>query len=130
QLVEPARRKLLHQRRQLLEQALADYRTLHQTVRNQESMTLSEDNNILVRNCYFGEADTLFDLARWDEAIAAYQNVASRFLNKPESLEALLQMSECYRKLGQDDASKRMLTQAEQALGRIPEQYDSQFTRL
>lgn len=130
QMVEPAKRKLLHQRRQLLEQALADYRILHQTIRDQDSMTLSEDNNILVRNCYFGEADTLFELARWDEAIAAYQNVASRFLNKPESLEALLQMSECYRKLGQDDVAKRMLTQAEQVLGRIPEEYDPQFIRL
>ncbi len=130
QMVEPAKRKLLHQRRQLLEQALTDYRILHQTIRDQDSMTLSDDNNVLVRNCYFGEADTLFELSRWDEAIAAYQNVASRFLNKPESLEALLQMSECYRKLGQDDVAKRMLTQAEQVLGRIPEEYDPQFIRL
>lgn len=129
-LIEPAKRKLLLQRRQLLEQALADYRDLHRTIREQESMTLSEDNNVLVRNCYFGEADTLFELARWDEAITAYQNVASRFLNKPESLEALLQMAECYRKLGQDNVAKRMLTQAEQVLARIPEEYDPQFTRL
>lgn len=130
QMVEPARRKLHHRRRALLEQALADYRNLHQTIREQESMTLSEDNNVLVRNCYFGEADTLFELARWDEAITAYQNVASRFLNKPESLEALMQMAECYRKLGQDDVAKRMLTQAEQVLARIPEEYDPQFIRL
>lgn len=130
QLIEPAKRKLLLQRRQLLEQALADYRDLHRSIREQESMTLSEDNNVLVRNCYFGEADTLFELSRWDEAITAYQNVASRFLNKPESLEALLQMAECYRKLGQDNVAKRMLTQAEQVLARIPEEYDPQFSRL
>ncbi len=131
QLVEPAKRKLLQQRRQLLEQALADYRNLHQTIiQEQDSLTLSADTNVLVRNCYFGEADTLFELARWEEAISAYQNVASRFLNKPESLEALLQMSECYRKLGQHDVAKRVLTQAEQMLGRIPEEYDPDFTRL
>ncbi len=131
QLVEPAKRKLLHQRRQLLEQALADYRKLHQTIiQEQDSLTLSADTNVLVRNCYFGEADTLFELGRWDEAIAAYQNVASRFLNKPESLEALLQMSECYRKLGQKDVAKRVLTQAEQMLGRIPQEYDPEFIRL
>ena len=35
---------------------------------------------------YFGEADTLFELGRWEEAIQAYRNAASRFLNRPESL--------------------------------------------
>lgn len=131
QMIETARRKLMQQRRQLLEQALLEFRKLYQAINlEQESLSLSEEASALIRNCYFGEADTLYELGRWDEAVAAYQNVASRFLNKPESLEALLQMSECYRKLGQDDVAKRVLSQAEQVLVRIPTEYDPQFVRL
>lgn len=131
QMIETARRKLLQQRRQLLEQALSEFSNLHQTItREQESLTLPEETAALLRNCYFGEADALYELSRWDEAINAYQNVASRFVNKPESLEALLQMSECYRKLGQDADAHRVLAQAEQVLVRIPAEYDPQFVHL
>ncbi len=130
-MIETSRRKYLQQRRQLLEQALSEFRDLQQTImREQESLTLSEETTALLRNGYFGEADTLYELGRWDEAIAAYQNVASRFLNKPESLEALLQMSQCYHKLGQEDVAQRVLAQAEQVLGRIPTEYDPQFVLL
>ena len=110
---------------------MSEFRKLHQTItREQESLTLSEETTALIRNCYFGEADTLYELSRWDEAINAYQNVASRFLNKPESLEALLQMAQCYRKLGQADVAQRVLAQAEQVLTRIPAEYDPQFVHL
>ncbi|MEZ6152068.1 MAG: tetratricopeptide repeat protein [Pirellulaceae bacterium] len=130
-MIETARRKLLQQRRQLLEQALSEFRNLHQTItREQESLTLPEETTALLRNCYFGEADALYELNRWEEAINAYQNVASRFLNKPESLEALLQMSQCYHKLGQDAVAQRVLAQAEQVLTRIPAEYDPQFGHL
>ncbi len=130
-MVETARRKLMQQRRELLEQAYQEFRELHQQISlRQESLTLSEEHAALTRNCYFGEADTLYELGRWEPAVAAYQNVASRFLNKPESLEALLQMAECYRKLGQDDTAQRVLAQAEQVLARIPADYDSRFVSL
>lgn len=130
-IVETARRKLMQQRRQLLEQALAEFKNLRSTIaQTQEALTLSDQTNALIRNCYFGEADTLYDLGQWDEAIVAYQNVASRFLNRPESLEALLQMSQCHRKLGQEDVAKRVLAQAEQVLVRIPAEYNTQFVSL
>ncbi len=130
-MVETARRKLLQQRRSLLEQALDEFRKVHQTItREQESLILPEETTALLRNCYFGEADTLYELGRWNEAISAYQNVASRFLNKPESLEALLQISHCYHKLGQDAVAQRVLAQAEQVLSRIPSEYDPQFVNL
>ncbi len=130
-IVETARRKLMQQRRQLLEQALEDFRSLRQTIaQRQESLTLPEQTAALIRNCYFGEADTLYELGRWEEAITAYQNVASRFLNKPESLEALLQMAQCHRKLGQDQVAQRILAQAEQVLARIPPEFDNHFISL
>ncbi len=130
-IVETARRKLMQQRRQLLEQALVEFKKLRTAItQSQDTLTLSEQTSALIRNCHFGEADTLYDLDRWDEAIAAYQNVASRFLNRPESLEALMQMAQCHRRLGQDDVAKRVLAQAEQVLTRIPPEYNAQFVSL
>jgi tetratricopeptide (TPR) repeat protein len=130
-IVETARRKLMQQRRALLEQALDEFRKLRHTItQRQESLMLPVQTNALIRNSYFGEADTLYDLGLWEEAITAYQNVASRFLNKPESLEALLLMSQCHRKLGQEEIAKRILAQAEQVLVRIPAEFDGQFVSL
>jgi tetratricopeptide (TPR) repeat protein len=130
-IVETARRKLMQQRRLLLEQALDEFRNLRLTItQRQESLMLPEQTNALIRNSYFGEADTLYDLGLWEEAVTAYQNVASRFLNKPESLEALLLMSQCHRKLGQEEIAKRILAQAEQVLVRIPAEFDGQFVSL
>ena len=130
-IVETARRKLMQQRRLLLEDALNDFSQLRKTIaQHQESLTLSEQTSALLRNCYFGEADTLYELGRWEEAIVAYQNVASRFLNKPESLEALVQMAQCHRKLGQSQIADRILAQAEQVLSRIPPELDAQFVSV
>lgn len=130
-IVDHTRRNLMQQRRQSLEQAVVEYSQLRRTItQHQESLILSDQTSALIRNCYFGEADTLYELGRWDEAISAYQNVASRFLNKPESLEALLQMSQCHRKLGQKDMADRILVQAEQVLLRIPPELDTQFVSL
>ncbi len=130
-LVDATRRKLMQERRRLLELALAEFRKLHQVINDrQDLLVLPEHTNTLIRNALFGEADTLFDLGRWEEAVDAYQNVASRFLNQPESLEALLQMAQCYRKVGQPASAKRILAQAEQVLARIPPEYDTQFVSL
>ncbi len=130
-IVDTARRKLMQDRRGLLEQALDEFKQLHVTINGrQTSLATSDQINALIRNCYFGEADTLFELGRWEEAIQAYQNVASRFLNKPESLEALLQMAQCYRKLRKESTAKKILAQAEQVLGLIPPEYDTQFVSL
>ncbi len=93
----------------------------------QDLMNIPESTQALLRNCFFGEADVLFELGRYDEAIAAYRNVGNRFMNEPEALEALVQIAECFRQLGQEDQAKRTLTQAEQLLARIPPEADPKF---
>lgn len=129
-IMEPTRRLLVLQRRDLLEKALAEYREIYQEINaNSELLSEADKHDAIVRNCYFGEADTLFDLQRWDDAIKAYRNAAGRFLNQPESLEALVQMAECHRKMGRDDDAKRTLEQAEMVLSRIPPELDSNFVK-
>jgi tetratricopeptide (TPR) repeat protein len=86
--------------------------------------------NQLQRNCLFGEADVLYDLGRWEEASDAYRNLAGRFMNKPESLEALVRLAECHRKLGKPEEAKKAIHQAEQILSRIPPELDEQFVSL
>jgi tetratricopeptide (TPR) repeat protein len=130
-LVESARRSLMQDRRQHLEQALAEFQSLHRDInRSQDFKAAQSEQTAIVRNCFFGEADTLFDLGRYDEAIQAYQNVTSHYFNQPESLEALLQMAMCYRKLGETEKVDRALLQAEQVLNRIPPELDSRFVQL
>lgn len=126
--IDSIRRKLLVERRQLLESSLGGYRDLRQALGDaQDSMNVPESTQALLRNCYFGEADVLFELGQFDEAIAAYRNVGNRFMNEPEALEALVQIAECFRQLGQEDQAKRTLTQAEQLLNRIPSEADAKF---
>jgi tetratricopeptide (TPR) repeat protein len=127
-LVDSARRELLQQRRSLLEQALAEYRGLHVKISDRnEYRSANDEMNALLRNCFFGEADTLFELSRWEEASDAYRRVASRYLNQPESLEALVQLAICHRKLGREFEAKKTLAQAEQVLKRIPAEQEQRF---
>lgn len=130
-MIDSARRKLLQQRRDRLEEALDEFRALHDAInQNVEFMDSQDKTAALLRNCYFGEADTLYELGNWEQAIAAYQSVTARFMNQPESLEALLQMAHCYRKLGKDNDAKKMLATAKQVLARIPNELDHRFTSV
>lgn len=127
--IDAVRRKLLLERRQLLESSLAGYRDLRQALGEaQDLMDAPENSQALLRNCFFGEADVLFELGQYEEAINAYRNVGNRFMNEPEALEALVQIAECFRELGQPDQAKRTLAQAEQLLSRIPPEADPRFT--
>ena len=87
--IDTVRRQLLQQRRDLLEGALKDFQSLHTDLNAiQEAGEITDQHKSILRNSYFGEADALFELGRYDEAILAYRNVGNRFLNQPESLEA------------------------------------------
>lgn len=126
--IDTVRRQLLQQRRDLLEGALKDFQSLHIDLNAMhEAGAISDQHKSILRNSYFGEADALFALGRYEEAILAYRNVGNRFLNQPESLEAFVQIAQCQRKLGQTEQAKRTLVQAEQVLRRIPPEYDTQF---
>lgn len=126
--IDAVRRRLLQERRQLLESSLSAFRDLRQAIGEaQDSSQIPENAQALLRNCFFGEADVLFDLEKYEEAIEAYRNVGNRFMNEPEALEALVQIAECFRVLGQDEQAHRTLMQAEQLLSRIPPESEGRF---
>lgn len=129
--IDAVRRRLLQERRHLLESSLAAYRDLREAIGEApEIAKIPETAQALLRNCFFGEADVLFELERYEEAIDAYRNVGNRFMNEPEALEALVQISECFRALGQAEQARRTLTQAEQLLSRIPPESEPRFASM
>jgi tetratricopeptide (TPR) repeat protein len=81
----------------------------------------------LLRNCYFGRADALFDLRRYDDAIQAYSAATNRYQNEPESLEAYVQIATCYRRLARPNEARGTLEQARVVLERI--RPDADFLR-
>ncbi len=87
---------------------------------NQESATaLTSLEQGMLRNAYFGRADALFDLGRYDEAIRAYTLAANRYQNHPAALEAFLQIASCHRRRQRPAEARGVLEQAKVVLKRI-----------
>lgn len=129
-LVDSARRQLQKQSREHLERALQNYIDIREELFRQQSPRNKSQQDSIVRNCYFGEADILFDLERWGEAATAYRAAAGRYMNQPSAIEALVQMANCHFKQGTNEEGKKILVQAEQVLNRIPAEFDPQFEEL
>ena len=84
----------------------------------------------ILRNCYFAKADVLFEQQEYEAAAAAYGSAANRFHNRPESLEALVQIARCQRELGRRDLARGALERALTTIEQIPPEVDlTQTTR-
>lgn len=130
-IIESKRRQVLNNWRNLLVDTLQQYASLRDEVtQSQEVFDSLDEYESLVRNCVFGEADTLFDLGEWEQAAAAYRSAAGRYMNKPEALEALVQLAHCNRQLDNPAEAKKNLIQAEQVLTRIGPEYDAHFVSV
>ncbi len=82
--------------------ALEQYdKLVQEIVKRQDEKPLSADEKAMLRNGYFGRAEALFELGRFEPAIKAYSEVVNRYQSEPEVLDAYLQLSECYRRLRQ-----------------------------
>jgi tetratricopeptide (TPR) repeat protein len=129
--LDVARRQLNQQKSELLEAALQDFQRLRIELNDlQENATLAEWERAILRNSYLAEADSLFDLARYEEAADAYRAATHRFLGEPLALEAMTQEARCYRELGRNDDAQRVLKQAEQILNAIAAERDVRFNQL
>lgn len=125
--IETTRVALTRQVQEELLAALDEYSALiadlsSGQVANQPALELA-----LLRNCYFGRADALFDLGRFEEAAQAYSAATNRYQHEPESLEAYVQIASCYRRLNRHAEARSTLEQARVVLQRI--RPDADFTR-
>jgi tetratricopeptide (TPR) repeat protein len=89
---------------------------------------LTAIESAMLRNAYFGSADALFDLGRYDEAIRAYTLAANRYQNEPAALEAFVQIASCHRRMRRPGEAKGVLEQAKVVLARIGPEVDFERT--
>jgi tetratricopeptide (TPR) repeat protein len=119
------------QRKELLLQSRNSYRKLREEiVMNWDSTQSSRGLENLLRNSFFGEADLLYEDGEYDDALRAYQDAANRFINEPESLEAMSQIANCQWQLGRLSEARRTLETAKESLQRIPSEKNKRFTEV
>jgi tetratricopeptide (TPR) repeat protein len=124
--IETSRALLDRQMQDHLQAAIDGYSSLIARVSDQPEQRRPADAAI-VRNCYFGRADALFDMQRYDEAIQAYSAATNRYQHDPESLEAYVQIASCHRRQGRLSEARGTLEQARVVLQRI--RTDADFAR-
>lgn len=125
--IETTRIALNRQIQQELGLAIEQYASLIAKLSDGQESTRSAIEQSVLRNCYFGRADSLFDLGRYDDAIAAYSAATNRYQHEPESLEAYVQIAACYRTTSRPAEARGTLQQAMVVLDRM--RPDADFSR-
>jgi TolA-binding protein len=122
---------LTRQMQDELQAAIERYNELITRLSEQPDTLHGPTEGAVLRNCYFGRADALFDLEKYDDAIAAYSAATNRYQHDPESLEAYVQIASCLRRMGRISEARGTLEQAKVVLQRIrPDADFARTTRL
>ncbi len=126
--IETSRLALNRQIQQELDAAATQYQLLLAELSEEQSLPRRTAVELaMLRNCYFGKADAQYDLGRYDEAIRAYSDATNRYQHDPESLEAYVQIANCYRRLKRPGEARGTIEQARVVLQRI--RPDADFLR-
>ena len=116
------------QRKELLTQARNTYRSLREEiVAAAETLQANSVTENFLRNSFFGEADLLYESGAYEEAMVAYRDAANRFINEPESLEAMVQIANCQKELKKPADARRTLEMAKDILQRISIEKEARF---
>lgn len=116
----------------LLSEAVDEYRTLQNQLSDLRlAGQLDRFQQQLFRATFLQIPHALFELGEYPEALAHYRIVTSRFADHVTVLPAYVQMSRCFRRLGQSGEARRQLTQARIILQRLPDEaFASESTGL
>lgn len=118
--IQTARDEYAKELRVLLSEALNDYVLVQESLANRrEDQPLTPVEYSLLRNCYFAQAATLYELDRFQEAIGVYTTMVNRYQSEPQVLDAYFQLATCQRKVGQLEEAQATLDQARLALERL-----------
>jgi TolA-binding protein len=118
--IGPIRVALRKEEQQYLRHAHDRYRDLQILLtKKQEQTHLTELEAAILRNCYYGQGDTLLSLGRYEEAIQVYSAASSRYQQRPEAIEAFYQIADCYRRLDRMAEARGTIEQAKVVLARI-----------
>jgi TolA-binding protein len=122
---------LTRQMQEYLDAAIGEYNKLITRLSEQQDSQHFPNEAAILRNCYFGRADALFDVEKYDDAIQAYSAATNRYQHDPESLEAYVQIASCHRRMGRISEARGTLEQARVVLQRIrPDANFARTTRL
>jgi tetratricopeptide (TPR) repeat protein len=95
----------------------------------QSTEALSDVELAILRNACFMHPDTLYALGRYQPAIEAYTAAINRYKDSPESLDALVQIALCQRRLAAPEDARGTLQQAKVMLKRIPADQQAEFEK-
>jgi tetratricopeptide (TPR) repeat protein len=118
--IETTRVSLSREMKRELNAAAETYSALNLMLnRKLEQSELTEIELRLLRNCYSARADAMYDLGKYAEARKAYSTATNRYQHEPESLEAYVQIANCYRQENRSDDARGTLELAKVVLERI-----------
>jgi len=81
-------------------------------VKRQEVVGLSEAELLMLRNTFFSIGSTQMKLKQYEQAILTYNLAATRYQDRPEALDALLQIAVAYRMLDRPQDAVPILNRA------------------
>lgn len=110
-----------------LQSALTEYSRLISELNEEQDSVRGGVNHSILRNSYFGKADTLYDLGRFEDAITAYSAATNRYQHEPEAIAAYVQIASCYRQMSKTVEARGTLQQAKVVLSRI--RSDADFSK-
>jgi tetratricopeptide (TPR) repeat protein len=127
--IDSARRQLERSRNEYLTVAQNTFSALRKELASDvgEQTDLLPWEEGMLRSCYMGIGDTLFDMGEYELAAEAYQTTSQEYLNEPVALEAMLQQSRCYQQLGKNADAQLVFRQAARVLERMPAEMDTRF---
>jgi TolA-binding protein len=102
------------------DKALEQYHLLQQKLESRRGVAeMSPSENAMLRNSFFAVGDVLYTEGEYAAALKAYSLAANRYQNRPEVLDAYVQMANCYRQLDKAEDAYNTLQQAKLLLARM-----------
>ncbi len=129
-LSERDRAKARQERSKRLEKALTQYELLvsHLTHAN-GTQPLQRQQEILLGNALARVGRIRMLLEQWEQAIESYENLAFRYLDRPECLSAYIEMATAYQKLNRPTDAATSLRQALWVIDRMDDKAFTQSDR-
>lgn len=114
-------------RRELSNEAIGDrekalrhiWKTEELLVQRQNAIGLTESERLMLRNTLFGAGYILMQLHRYEKAISTFDIAASRYQDRPEAIDALMQIVVAYRRLNRSEDAIPILNRAEVLLNQL-----------
>ena len=95
------------------------FKTEEILVKRQEAVGLSEAELLMLRNTFFSIGSIQMKLKQYEQAILTYDLAATRYQDRPESLDALLQIAVAYRILDRPQDAVPILNRAQILLNNL-----------